>query len=155
MSKDTLRQELRDARPKLKAVSPLSYWIILVMGWFNIFLGSSFILAIDEAKFTASLLIVNDLLTFKFWGAVFIVIGILKLLSLKTNNWAFARNTLFIGVSVKAAWMVALVIRTFISPGTVFVSLLWVTIALLQIGAYIWFMPPSTEGYKQRREDRE
>jgi len=155
MSKETLRHQLDKARPKLKVVSPLAYWDILVMGWFNIVLGLTFILGIDSARFTASLLIVNDLFTFDFWGVVFIIIGLLKLYSLRINNWKLARSTLFIGVSVKAAWMIALTIRTFISPGTLFLNILWVTIALLQIGAYIWFMPPSTEAYGQRRKDRD
>lgn len=149
-----IEKQIQKARPKLSVVSPMAYWIVLVMGWFNILLGLTFVLAIDATRFTASLIIVNDLLTFQFWGVVFMAIGILKLFSLRMNNWELARNTLFWGVSVKAAWMIALTIRTFVSPGTIFLNLLWITIALLQIGCYIWFMPPSTEGYKQRRTER-
>lgn len=145
-----LQHELRKARPKLKVVSPLSNWIVLVMAWFNIILGLSFLFAIDQNRITASFLIVNDILTFKFWGCVFIGIGLLKLYSIFSNRWTLARNTLFMGVSVKAAWAVALTIRTFVSPGTVFVNLLWVTIALIQMGAYIWFMPPNIQSTKQK-----
>lgn len=154
MSKETLKHQLEKARPKLKVVSPLAYWIVLVMGWFNIILGTTFIFGIDATRFTAPLLIVNELLTFDFWGAVFIFVGIMKLYSLRVNNWKLARSTLFVGVSIKAAWMIALTIRSFISPGTLLLNILWVTIAVLQIGAYIWFMPPSTDSYGQRRKDR-
>ena len=155
MIKETLKHQLQEARPKLKIVSPLAYWVVLVMGWFNIILGATFIIGIDATRFTAPLLIVNEVLTFDFWGVVFILIGIIKLYSLKVNNWKLSRSTLFLGVSVKAAWMIALTIRSFISPGTLLLNILWVTVALLQIGAYIWFMPPSTESYKQLRKDRE
>lgn len=149
-----VKAELKQARPKLSLVSPLSYWVVKVMGLFNILLGTSFLFTLDEDRFTASLLIVNDVFTFKFWGIVFISLGLVKLYSLYANNWKLSRNSLLIGVFIKAAWMVALTIRTLISPGTLFLNLLWITVALLQIGAYIWFMPPSTEGYKQRREER-
>lgn len=152
---DKLKKQIEKARPRLKVVSPLAYWIVLVMGWFNIILGLTFIIGIDSTRFTAPLLIVNELLTFDLWGVVFILIGLLKLYSLKVNNWKLSRSTLFLGVSVKAAWMIALTIRSFISPGTLLLNILWVTVALLQMGAYVWFMPPSTESYKQRRKDRE
>lgn len=155
MIKKSLKHQIEKARPKLKVVSPLAYWVVLVMGWFNIILGTTFIIGIDATRFTAPLLIVNEILTFDFWGVVFIMIGIIKLYSLKVNNWKLSRSTLFLGVSVKGAWTIALTIRSFISPGTLLLNILWVTVALLQIGAYIWFMPPSAESYKQRRKDRE
>lgn len=150
-----LEKEIQKARPKLKVVSPLAHWIILIFAIFNVFLGVSFFFALDAHRVSAPLLIVNDILTYKFWGVVFIAVGLVKLFSLWTNNWALARQSLFVGVSIKAIWMVALIIRTFVSPGTVFLCLMWVALALMQIGTYIWFMPPSTESYKeQRRKER-
>lgn len=143
---------MRAARPNLKTVSPLAYWTVLVMAIFNILLGTSFVLALDQSRITASFIIVNDVLTFKFWGFVFIAIGLIKAYSLLTNNWKLARQSLIIGVSIKAMWAVALIVRALISPGTVFVGLLWVTIALLQMGSYIWFMPQITESGKQDKK---
>lgn len=132
------------ARPRLKIVSPLSHWIVTIMAVFNLVLGASLLFAIDSSRFTASLIIVNDILTYQFWGVVFIAIGLLKLYSIYINDWNLSRKTLILGVSVKATWAVALTIRTFISPGTLFVNLIWVTIAALQMACYIWFMPPAT-----------
>lgn len=138
-----LDKELQHARPRLRSVSPLSWWTVLIMALFNLVLGSSLFFGVDQGRFTASLLIVNEFLTYDFWGVVFFSLGLVKLYSLFTNNWKLARSSLFIGVSVKAAWMVALTIRTIVSPGTVFLNVLWITIALLQMGAYIWFLPPA------------
>ena len=138
-----LDRELQHARPKLKVVSPLAHWVVVIMAIFNLCLGTSFLFAIDQNRVSASLLIVNDILTYKFWGIVFIAIGLIKLYAIFSNNWKLARNSLFLGVSVKAAWTVALTIRTFVSPGTVFLNVLWVTVALLQMGAYVWFLPPA------------
>lgn len=138
-----LEKQLRKARPKLRYYNPQAWWTILVMAWFNLILGLSFITAIDESKITNSFLIVNDVLTFKVWGLIFISIGVAKLYSILSNRWELARSTLFVGVAVKAAWAVALIIRTLISPGTVFIDLLWITVAMLQMGAYIFFVPPN------------
>lgn len=136
-------KELQHARPSLRSVAPLSWWVVLIMCLFNVIFGISLFFGIDQSRITAPLLIVNDILPYDFWGIVFFSLGILKLYALITNNWNLARRSLFVGVSVKAAWMVALTIRTFVSPGTVFLNVVWVTVALLQMGAYIWFLPPS------------
>lgn len=149
----SIEKQIQHARPKLRVVSPISHWIVMIMAFFNIILGISLWFLVDESRVSASLLIVNDLFTFKFWGVVFILIGIVKLYALLTNNWNLARKSLFLGVSVKAAWMVALIIRILISPGTILVSLLWATIALLQIGGYIWFLPPSNISDKQLKRE--
>lgn len=147
-----VNKEIRAARPSLKKVSPLAHWTMLVMIGFNILLGSTLLFAVDSAKFTTSLLIVNSFLTYKFWGLVFLGIGLLKLYSVVTNHWELARKSLLVGVSIKACWAVALTIRAFISPGTFFIDLIWITIALLQMGAYINFIPPQLVGYKDVKE---
>lgn len=136
-----LKHQLRKARPSLKMVSPLAHWTVMIMAVFNILLGASLLLLIDQNRLSAPLIIVNSLFTYKFWGIVFITIGVMKIYALLSNRWGLARLTLMLGVSVKAAWAVALIIRILVSPGTFFITLLWCTIALLQMGAYIWFLP--------------
>lgn len=143
--KSKLAKELQIARPSLRLVSPMSWWTVIVMAVFNILLGLSLLLLVDQSRFSAPLLIVNDILTFRLWGIIFIAIGLLKAYAIWANNWNLARRSLFIGVSIKAAWMIALTIRTLISPGTFFLNLTWITIALLQMGAYVWFLPPSVK----------
>lgn len=133
------------ARPRLRIVSPLAYWIVFILGVFNIALGVTLFLALDQSKFTNSLLIVNSLFTFKFWGLAFFTLGVIKLYALFKNNWHMARNSLIAGVVFKSTWAIALAIRTFVSPGTIFLDLIWITLALLQAATYIFFMPPSIQ----------
>ena len=142
MTKQSLKHQLEEARPRLKVVSPLAYWTILIMGFLNLFLGSMFLFFTDVIQFNAQLLVVNEVITFEVWGVVFLALGLLKLYSLASNRWDIARNSLIIGVAVKAMWMIALIIRAVIAPQTILFTILWATIALLQMGAYIWFMPP-------------
>lgn len=133
--------DLKNARPGLRLVSPQTYWITQVYGGFNITLGLSFLLAIDQQRVTASLLIVNNIFTYKFWGIVFILLGILQIYSLFSNRWGLTRKTLLAGVAVKSAWMLALVFRAAVSPGTVLVATIWLALALIQVVTVIFFIP--------------
>ena len=139
--KSSLKEQIRQARPSLRMVSPLAHWTVMTMAVFNLLLGASLLTLVDQTRLSAPLIIVNDLFTYKFWGIIFILIGFLKIYALVSNRWELARTSLFVGVSVKAAWAVALIIRVLVSPGTFFLTLLWVTVAALQMGAYIWFLP--------------
>lgn len=149
--KDKLKKQLREARPTLRTVSPLSHWIVVILGFFNLIIGAILYFAVDQKRLSAPLLIVNDILTFKFWGVLFFTLGVLKLYSLWVNDWSLSRKTLLFGVSIKAAWAVALTIRSVITPGTLTLNLLWVTIAALQMATYIWFMPPQTTLAQDKR----
>lgn len=150
--REKLKKEIQSARPSLRLASPLAHWVMVVMGVFNVLLGISLITGFDSHRFTASLLIVNDTFTSEFWGVIFMLLGFVKLYSLKVNNWNLARNTLLTGVSLKAAWAVALTVRTFISPGTMFVNLIWVALAAIQMGTYVFFMPPAITSNKTETE---
>lgn len=135
------KKEILKARPNLSDVSPVSFWFIMLMGVFNLVLGVALFTTFDSDKFTASLIIVNSIFTFQFWGTAFFILGLYKLYSLYINDWWLARRSLLIGVGLKSGWMVALLIRI-IEGGTVFLALCWVAIALTQIICYIFFLPP-------------
>lgn len=145
---------IQKARPRLKVVTPLAYWVTAIYAFFNLLLGLSFLIAIDQSRITAPLIIVNDILNYRFWGVIFIGIGLIKLFALHTNNWDLSRRSLIIGVSIKAAWALALVIRSFTSPGTWLITIIWFALVAIQIVTYIFFMPPAVAAYKQRRVDR-
>lgn len=138
-----LKKQLRDARPSLKLVSPLAHAIVMIFGLFNIFLGVSLFLAIDESKIASPLIIVNDVFTYRFWGILFVLLGTFKLFSLKINNWNLSRKSLLLGVAVKVTWALALVVRALTSPGTWLITIMWVGLAGIQIATFIYFMPPS------------
>lgn len=138
-----LHKELREARPRLKFVSPLAHAVIMIFGIFNVFLGISLILALDQSRISSPLIIVNDVFNYRFWGVIFICLGSFKLMSLKLNRWDLSRYSLLIGVAVKAAWALALIVRALTSPGTWLITLMWLALAAIQIVTYIYFMPPS------------
>ena len=133
------------ARPKLRTVSPLAYWITFILAVFNVILGVSLFVSFDAHRIATPLIIVNDLFTYQFWGVIFASLGVFKFWALFTNNWKMARQSLIMGVVLKATWAIALTIRTIISPGTLFINLIWIALALIQSMTYIFFMPPSIQ----------
>ena len=138
-----LQKQLRHARPSLKLVSPHAHAIVLIFGLFNIFLGLSLILAIDQDRITAPLIIVNEVFNFRFWGIVFIALGAIKLVSLKFNSWSLSRRSLLLGMAIKSAWALALLVRSTTHSGTWLITIMWVTLAAIQIAIFIYFMPSS------------
>lgn len=139
------QKSIQHARPLLRLVSPLAHWIVFILALFNIVLGCTLFFALDQSRFTASLLIVNNIFTFQFWGVVFVALGLFKFWSLLTNNWRTARASLLIGVVIKSSWAITLTVRTFVSPGTLFLNFIWIALALVQAMTYIFFMPPSVQ----------
>lgn len=148
----TSKTELAHARPRLRFVSPLSYYIVLIYALLNILIGLDFFLEFDRLRVVTSLIIVNNVTDYHFWAIVFTAIGITKLYALSKNNWGLMRNTLLLGVAVKAAWGIALMVRVFIAPGTILIALLWAALALIQIATFIFFLPP-LPGFG-KRDDR-
>lgn len=136
------RSQLQQARPRLRLVSPLVFWICVIYIILNLAIGLDFILEFDKLRVAASLIIVNNLTDYHFWGVVFLSLSGVKAYALWKNNWQLIRNMLLVGVAVKAAWAIALLVRIFIAPGTILIALLWVALAMIQIITYIFFMPP-------------
>ena len=147
----SIERKIREVRPKLRRIRPLPYWIIVIYALFNLILGFSLFIAFDQQRLSASLLIVNEVLTYRVWGVVFMGLGILKLFSLFTNNWELSRRTLLVGVVIKAAWAIALTVRSFVSPGTLILNLMWVSLALIQVVTFIFFVPPV---HKEQKNDK-
>lgn len=150
-----LLKELHKARPKLRTVTPLAHAVLLVYAFFNIFLGVSLFVTIDQSRITSPLLIVNDVFSYKFWGVLFVVLGLFKLFALKTNNWDLSRKSLLVGVAIKAAWALALVVRSTANAGTWLITLMWLALAAVQIVTFIFFMPPAVQTTKQPKGDNE
>lgn len=135
-----LEKKLRHARPKLRQVSPLSYWICVGFIAINFVIGLGLILLFDERDLRTPLLIVNGLFTFKFWGLTFIGLGIGFWYALASNRWKFLKALLFIAVIVKGAWLVMLIHRTFLNPSTIIWSSVWAFFTYIQSVVYI-FLP--------------
>lgn len=137
-----IQNEIRKARPRLKAVAPLSHWIVVIFASLNLVLGLGLFFAIDQRRVTASFIIVNDVFNFHFWGVLFTCLGVFMFYALRVNDWSYIKKAFVLGVCIKASWALALIVRVLISPGSIMITSLWVALACIQIATYIYFVPP-------------
>lgn len=132
---------LNEFTPRLRGLAPLTFWTTFVFATLNFFIGISLFVQFDASRLSSSLIIVNDILTYQFWGVVFFVLGIAKYYALYSNRWNLTKRLMLTGVAVKAAWTIALIIRVLVSPGTILVTFLWVALAAIQVFTVIFFVP--------------
>ena len=143
MSSREISQAIKEARPKLILVSPLAAKIVIIFGVLNILLGAGFIFT--QAVLATPLAIAPTLLAYQLWGLAFFALGVAMLWAYKRNSWRIMRHTMVIGIAIKFAWAIALVIRyvsgEFTNP---FVLIVWVGLAAIQAVTYVHFMPIPT-----------
>lgn len=150
-----LHKELHDLRPPLRKVAPLSYWITVAYVIMNIIIGLSLAIAFDSHRVVATLLIVNNITTYQFWGLIFILLAAGQWFSIFKNEWKWTKKSLLAGVIVKSAWAIALLVRALTSTGTLLIALPWVTLAMIQALTIIFFLPPVYDFRKRGDEDHE
>lgn len=140
----TTQRPVADAiftRPRIYDVAPMSFWIAIIYIVTDMFVGVTLFIAFDSTRVTAPLLIVNDIMTFKFWGTIFISLSILQAFALLANKWELTRRFLLAGVAVKAAWAIALLVRAATSSGTLLIAIPWIALAAIQIITIVFFIP--------------
>lgn len=132
--------EMKDIRPSLKSVAPLTAWNVRGFGILNTFLlgvGLYFL-----APYIKSFHAVGTL-PIRIWTFIFLIHGLFILGFLKTNNWRAIKTSLLIGCFIKIAWVLQFVSLSIQTPTPLILSLMGFGILLLyiQIGTYINFTP--------------
>lgn len=144
---------VKNGLPRLRLISPWAFWNTVVFGIFNIVIGISFVLEIDTDRITAPLIIVNEVLTYPFWGMAFIALGVAQFLFLHENKWDYIRWSHRVGTAIKATWAIALIIRVLTQPGTVLLTSVWMALMLLQIVTFIFIPTPKVLTKEVRNVD--
>lgn len=139
-----IHKVLREVRPRLKLVSPLTASIILGYGLINILLGLAMFAYVNPTP-NAMLATITGPFTWQFWGILFIALGVFKLYALWKNEWNMMKLSLVIGVFIKFTWAIALFVR-FLEGGSIILLVIWIFFAYIQAVTYINFIP----GVKQR-----
>jgi len=142
MTHKDIQHEIKELRHRLYKVSPLVFAITGIFIGMNIAIGVLMITAFDEARVVTSLLIVNDFLTYKFWGCVFLALALYQGISLYKNDWGSIKRALLSGVVIKSFWAVGLCLRAIVDNGTLLIAFPWIALALIQIATVIFFLPP-------------
>lgn len=136
-----VKQKLKELRPNLRLVAPLTWSIILGFGILNVVLGISLM----YYPLGRSISIVSTYTPMWLYGVLFAVLGVAMLLNLYKNNWRWLRRLLLIGLLLKAIWMFALILRL-LDGGSAIILSLWLFITHIQAMAYIHFVPTPKGG---------
>lgn len=142
MNKKT-KELLDKARPSLFKVAPLSATICWIFVIINMFVFYSLFFAYRP---TVTLFLVNNFLNFQVWGLAFLVLGFIGAYTLIKNQWNNVRKTLLVGIIVKMAWEITLILRIFKDKNTILTAVLWGFFAAIQCATYIFFLPEITDG---------
>lgn len=127
-------------------IAPLTLSLCWGFAVINILLG--YVLA---TSFETNVpLAVANILTYQQWGVLFIALGVIGAFGLITHRPFLVKNTQLASVLVKAIWEAALVIRCFIVPQSLVITLIWGCLLYVQMMVYIHFqtIPGASHGAK-------
>lgn len=133
------------ARPRLSTVAPLTYAICWGFAVVNILLGLGMFFLYQ----TPIPLTVANILSYQQWGILFLGVGVLSIYTLLRNYWWATKNLMFAGLTLKAVWAVALIIRCIDAPPTILITAVWLFLAYVQAVTYIYFLPKNGAGKKE------
>lgn len=126
---------IKEIRPSLRKVSPLTYYFTIGFGLFNVLVG----LGLYQLNVLVKLKVVG-IIPVRYWGIIFLIVGLLTLYFILTNNWKVSRNLTLIGVTIKSAWWLELFV-TFLVNHSPFLLFIWSLLLYFQILVYIYFTP--------------
>lgn len=134
-----INRKIKEARPSLRKIAPISAAMTVGFSLFNIVLGTG--LLFQKAR-TIEFFIVTDFLNYQVWGLIFIVLGIAMGGSLIVNSWRGTRWVLIFAIFLKLWWLLALIVRDVFHGGNNSMFLvLWGFITYVQIMLYVHFLP--------------
>lgn len=134
-----LKQTIKDIRPSLRIVAPLTFYIILGYSLFSLILGVSYNFVQERLPEMQIVGIFN----IKQWSIIFAFYSIVTLILLALNDWNNLKKWLVVGILVKGFWLFQL-ISVAISHSSLMLMLsvfVWTMFLYLQILTYIYFTP--------------
>lgn len=138
---EAFKYDLKNARPQLKQIAPLTYSICWGYVVVNILIG----IGMFFFYATTIPLAVANILSYQVWGVLFLATGIVSGCALLKNEWRTTRSLLLAGLTLKAIWAIALIIRCLSSPQTILITVVWLFFAYVQAVTYIYFLSKNPE----------
>ncbi len=129
-----IEKQLSHIRPSLRIVAPQTYYISWGFAVFNVLAGLSLM------NFPQTQFLIVGAINLKAWAIIFVVMGVLFLYALLTNQWRMLRSLHLMGVMVKTVWLMELVARAIVGKSFVLVCI-WALLLYLQAVTYRYFTP--------------
>lgn len=127
-------KRLREIRPSLRLVAPLTYYISWGFAVFNILAGLSLV------NFPQTKFLIVGAVDLRVWAALFIFLGTSFTYSLVMNDWRTVRILHLGGVVIKTAWLMELIARAVVGRSFILVFI-WLLLLYLQAVTFRYFTP--------------
>ena len=125
---------LRDIRPSLRIVAPMTYYIAWGFALFNVVVSAP-LYRINEDVFG-----ILGAISLKVWAIIFMLNGLILAYTLLVNKWKSTRGLMLVGVCINSAWLMELIARTTNGKSFILVAI-WGLIVYLQAVTYLYFTP--------------
>lgn len=135
-----IKQQIKELRPSLRQVAPLSWYIVLGFAVLNIVLGLSLIKLPVK-----NIAIISQYTPSWLYGATFTLLGLTMVWGMIRNNWKLMRRTMAAGLLLKAVFLYALIL-ILLHGGDPYVLSLWLFLTYIQAMAYVFFVPVHLRG---------
>lgn len=139
-----IKKILKQNRPALREVAPLTYATVIGFAIFNLTLALTYPEILGRAPQLQTVAFIN----IRVWVVVFGIYGFTLLVHLAMNNWKHVKNDLLIGAVIKTAWFTQLLSIAIQSNSrfVAFATVIWGLLLYLKIFTYIFFTPRLGEG---------
>lgn len=138
------RKTIKQLRPKLKTVAPLTFWICVGFALVNAIIFG-ILTQVETTVKDVGVPIVTQTLTFDVWGWWFLALSVLMTYGLIRNNWKVLKRALMLGLVSKLLWSYGLLFMIY-KGNPVFVTFtLWAFLAWVQAWTIIFFTPTITD----------
>lgn len=131
-----VKQKIKELRPPLRVVAPMSFYICVGFAILNLVLGITLV----NTPESGGLAIVGKYTPIWAYGVLFIALGVLGAWTLYKNNWRWIRRTLILGMLYKSIWFYAL-LAVWLKGGSPAILSLWLFLIYVQAMTYIFFIP--------------
>lgn len=129
-----INKTLKEIRPHLRQVAPLTYYTCWGFAIFNMSV------AIPLFRINQETFLIVGVISLKVWALLFTSMGLLMAYALVRNDWKLTRGLMIIGVGIKASWLMELLVRA--TSGKSFVlATIWALLVYLQFISYLYFTP--------------
>lgn len=135
-------RKLRNLRPPLRAIAPLTFWICVGFAWTNIAVWWLLSHVTQTAVKNNPVPIVGEtFFTFTHWGIWFLFLGLAMIVALAINSWRSVRNVLIAGLASKLIWAYALIYMILHGYPVWATLIMWAFLAWVQAWTIIYFAP--------------
>lgn len=135
------RKTIKQLRPRLRTVAPLTFWICV--GYALVNFAIAFILfAIPNSTVQEAVIpIVNEIMNFQAWGVLFGLTSLAFTYGLIRNNWMLLKRTLTFALVMKLIWTYALVYLIVMGKEEYALAALWAFLSWVQAWTIVFFVP--------------